>query len=160
MIAAAWRARTTREKLLIGAAGGLAAALFGVQLIVAPVLNGHAAAKSAYQRALADWTVVQDVVMQLGDAAGADESGDDPASLRAVIANTAAEYELNLARVQPSGEGALSVSLEDAESARVFRWLRALRNRHGVRVERASLRRSDRDAVVRVTLVLSTGGPR
>ncbi len=156
MIAAAWNARTPRERLLIGAAGGLASVLIVTQLLIAPVLGAHASAKASYSRALSDWTAVQDALTRLGGEGAAGEGADASASLRAVISNSAAQHELALARVQPSGEAALSVSLEDAQATTLFRWLRELRDRHGVHVQRASVRRSDRNAVVRATLVLSS----
>ncbi len=160
MIAAAWNARTSREKLLIGAAGGLVLVIVVTQVLIAPVLGAHASAKSTYERALADWAAVQDALTRLGGGGAPADEAQASASLRAVISNSAAQNELTLARVQPSGDGALSVSLEDAEATTLFRWLRVLRDRHGVHVQRASVRRSDRNAVVRATLVLSSEAPR
>lgn len=158
MIAAYWRERTARERILLAAAGGLTAVLVLWQLMLSPLLGERAAAQAAFESADAALMDVRRSLSVLGaveDTAGvATRTG----SLRAVVSNSANQFGLAIARIQPGEEGEISVSLENAQAAALFRWLRDLRDTHGVVVRDASLRRSDRDVVVRARLVLAAGG--
>ncbi len=158
MIGRFWNERTVRERILIAIAGALVLALVAAQGVIAPVLSARSAAQASYGAAQAGWSQVRQAA-QAGAASDAEQSVNQRrGSLRSVVSASSGQFGLTINRVQPGEDGALSVTLDNAAAPQLYQWLHILDVEHGVDVRRASLRRSDRDIVVRATLTLAPRG--
>ncbi len=79
-------------------------------------------------------------------------------TLAQVVADSARNKQLVVARLQPKNDNELQVWLEQAEFDRVLPWLYELETVSGVRVASASITTGDEAGRVRVSLKLKDGG--
>lgn len=131
-----WSERSPRERLMLGALGALVLVLGYGFLALRPLHAAAAAAQTRLDRAVGDLIAVR----SLAPGSGAPPAGPtDPAALRAVVSETAAQAGLAVARIAPEGERALTLTLDSVGAQALFGWLRTLEAERGVRIERVAL---------------------
>jgi len=100
-------------------------------------------------------TSVQTIVSLRGAGIGEARNGR---SLAQVVADSARNKNLVVARLQPKSDHELQVWLDDAEFDRVLPWLYELETASGVQIASANVTAGDDLGHVRITLKLKDGG--
>ncbi len=158
MIAAWWSDLSSRERVLMAAAGALAVVLVVSQLVVAPASRARADAANSYARAVTDLDAVRAGAAALAAQriAGPDAAAGTPGpagDVRAIVAQTAVRAGIGLSRTTPMEDG-VSVVIDAVSSQDLFAWLIVLRNEYGVTAETASIARVERTGLLRANLTL------
>ena len=71
---------------------------------------------------------------------------------------SAREAGLDIARLQPQGDDAVRVWIEDAPASDVYAWIIAAQRDHGLSVREASLASRSGDGTIAVEITFSSGG--
>ncbi len=143
------------ERLLIAAAGALAAVLAVTTLVITPLRSAHRDAQLSYESAARLLDEVRAGVLQ---ASQQPRGAPGAADVRGVVTRSALARGLAIARMSPV-EGGLSVRLDGADPALLYAWLAELERQHRIPVQRASIRVNDAAATVQADIVLAAGGP-
>ena len=149
-----WTGLTTRERVLVGVAAGLAAAAllwlatFGV---AAALSNARTAHGEAVDRAAAISARVE-AIAALEAAGQRSPTTASAATLDLFVAQSAAEKGLTLARNEPQGSVATTVAIANVRSTDALSWLAALEEA-GVLAADLSLR-PNADGTVALTATL------
>lgn len=147
-----------REKRMV-TIGGIVAAVLLLMAVILPLNRSVARAQERVEHKQADLAWMRRVAPQL---AGAGPIGEQPAtqdSLLVTVDRAAREAGLGsaLTSSEPSGPGGLRVRLEKAPFDTLVGWLGRLADRHGIRVESASIDKANEPGLVNAALVLHTG---
>jgi general secretion pathway protein M len=157
----AWLASLSERDRRMVTFGGIAA---GVILIIAVLLPLHRSVAQTHQRLAkkqADLTWMRSVAPVLAGA-GPGSAAQRPASqdsLLVVVDRAAREAGLgsSLTSSEPSGGGGLRVRLDKAPFDTLVGWLARMAERHGVRVESATIDTAGEQGLVNAALVLRVG---
>ena len=155
-----WKSKTTREQRLL--AGAVAAVLLVViwQFVLNPVLSYRAEARRNYASAVELMDEIQSGAREAAElrrnAAAAPSRPEGP--VRALVTGAAREMGLTVSRTQPGEGGALTLWLEDADPALLYRWLARVERDLGVPVEQVTLRKNEGRATVRANVLIREGG--
>ena len=150
-----YSALSSRERR-IALVGAIGAALLLVLAVVLPLRRSVHAVEQRVERKRDDLVWLRSMAPQL---AGLQSSAPPPLheSLVVLIDRTARQSGLEhaLAGSQPSGNGALSVHLEQASFDALVTWLAQLRDSYGVRVDSAVVDAGNNVGTVNASLVLA-----
>lgn len=130
-----WRDRSDRERLLLSVLGVLLVGTAYWFLLVAPAAAHRRDAHERYVASVKTLAEVQAAARQVSGVAAAPKRVD----LRNTIVETAGARQLGIQRLQPEGDGTLTVWLEPATPAQVFGWVADLGETHGIEVRRATI---------------------
>lgn len=155
-----WRKLSKRDRiaLVVGTAAIALALVFLV--IVEPLLSRYAANQRAVARAEADLVFIRDALPRLeakrGDGSGLAAQRRAGRSLLALADATAREANLGgaLKRVEPIGDGRVSLWFEGVGFDAWIAWLEVLSRDHGVGVETLALDRIEGPGMVNARVVL------
>jgi general secretion pathway protein M len=151
-LASLWAARTPRERWLLGIMLGLVGAVLVWLLILRPLADLESAARErhgAAVEALAAARTQAAAIAALEKAKPATAQGPP----EALVGQAAAEAGFQLSRLQPAGEGKVSVSIAAARPQALFGWLAQLEAQRGLIVEQLSTSaNADRTLSAEVTL--------
>jgi len=149
----------SRERLLVVAGSALLAVFLVIVLVWLPVRSGYNNLKAsvAEQRDTAAW--MQRSAQQLAGlkgSSGAEAAGLGGRSLLAVTDSTARAGGLGaeLKRVEPEGRDSVRVWLDGASFDVLVKWLATLNSTHGIRVDNATLERTESAGRVNARLTL------
>lgn len=131
-----WHSLTSRERLLISVAGGLAFLVLIYFLVARPMQARHEDSLRALSAAQGTYDTVLKRAAQLKSAdAAADARGQangETVTLRVAVSRAARETGVTISRLQPSEDGALTIWVEGVQSATLYRWLNVLADQQGV----------------------------
>jgi len=145
-----WDERELYEKAIM-AALGLAIVLTALFLIaVKPVLTAHNTAEGQATKAVHDYEIISRVLPQLGQG---------PASVgvpfnRAALISAAQRQDIRLSRINPDDD-ALTVWIDDVETAKLYRLINTLMTQNGAELSRASIM-TDNNGLLSAQLTLKT----
>lgn len=145
-----WDERELYEKAIM-AALGLAIVLAALFLIaVKPVLTAHNTAEGQATKAVRDYEIVSRALPQLGQG---------PASVgvpfnRAALISAAQRQDIRLSRINPDDD-ALTVWIDDVETAKLYRLINTLMTQNGAELSRASIM-TDNNGLLSAQLTLKT----
>ena len=149
-----------RLALQILAAALLLFVLFYV--VYQPALEYRERARTASEDAYGNLLWMQshaDDARRLSALTGAGSAGRfDPSagqSLLSVAGSEASRFGLTLQRFEPRGEDRINVWLDDVPFDAMMRWLQALQQTHGIRIEQISVDRGDVPGIIRARLSLA-----
>mgnify|MGYP003591714940 CR=1 FL=1 len=151
-----WTALSHRERILVSIAGLLAAALIGWYLILLPLRDALADARTAHGAALDRHGAIAarvDVIRALettpaGQASGAVGAPGAPVAL--IASQLAAEGGLTLARNDPAGDAGAAIAISAARAPALLALIGRIERVPGLRIEDLSLRRNG-DGTVAMT---------
>ncbi|MBY0562962.1 MAG: type II secretion system protein M [Hyphomonadaceae bacterium] len=153
-LAAWWRARTSRERWLIQAAGVLVFAI----LLPAWVYLSAASFRDNAASALARANQVSDQITQLREAArvqGMETLGAD-GSLRERVLAAASSNNLSTMALEAAGPDRIRVAFESADSLAVYRWMEAM-GRRGATISRTTMTRVGASDLVNAEFEVAEG---
>lgn len=137
-----WQARSDREQAMLAAMGLLVLALLVSVAVVQPLVRFNAGARDDYAAAMRLYRSIEaDAAAYRALAAGVEADAGATQSLRAVVGSLALRHEISLARLVPSEDGALTVSIDRAQTQNVMRWLIDLDERYGIQVVSSTMDR-------------------
>lgn len=141
-----------RRFVLIGALAAVLLLLVGVFM---PLQRARTAAQQRVERKRADLAWVSAVAPQL-TAAQASVPASSQESLVVLADRVAREAGLSqaLSGSQPSGDGGLSVRMQQAPFDTLVAWISRLGQRYGVRVDSATIDNTSTPGVVNASIVL------
>ena len=142
-----WYDLSQRERLLIMAAGALAAVL-----LVRPLAQWRGAAADRADAARDGYELVASAAAVGSPDAAAAPRANVP--LRQSITSSAVNAQIELVRIGAVSNGQIEVQPQPVEGARLFQWLGALENQYGVKVVFADISRAEGGAVNAQVLVL------
>ncbi|WP_298914524.1 type II secretion system protein GspM [uncultured Algimonas sp.] len=125
-----WMAREPREQLLLGILAGLAAVFLLVFILILPVQAAGTSARADFDRAKSDLALVSRLP-QTGSGSASRAPFD-----RAALVAVANAQSVKLTQVQPSGDGAFSVWIDDAETRRLYGFFETLLGDYAATLER------------------------
>ncbi len=146
-----WLDREPRERWLIAVAVFLSLAVVLYQFVLIPSAGFRADQKRAFSAALSEYAYVSDAARTLSGEAAA-PSRSQP--LQSVLTNTSDLYGLTISRLAPADASGLNVWFDDVPPELLYAWLGELEREHGVRVERAAVRRNPGTEAVNANLYL------
>ncbi|WP_203291642.1 type II secretion system protein M [Maricaulis parjimensis] len=159
-ILAYWQARTGREQIMLGVMGLLIIALLLTVAVIRPLRDYHASARTDYAASMQLYRSVQTDARTYRDlAAGASQQASQAQqSLRAVVGATALRHDIALARMVPTEDGGLTITIERAPGQSVMGLLVDLEEQYSISVMSASLDREPGNTVSASILLRRAGG--
>lgn len=161
-----WQGLAARERVVVSAGAAIVALLLGWALVWDPLAAERARLAAAVRQAEADLAWMREAVPRLvarraaGGAVGADRAGR---SLPALADASLREAGLaaHLARLEPLGEGRVSLAFTGVGFDPWIVWLEGFAPRYGIRVEELVVERAGAPGVVdaRIVLVDARGAP-
>lgn len=150
-----FRRLPARERRILNL-GAVAVLLILGAAVILPLERSVASARERIERKRADLEWMRGVAPELAAAGPAVASGGTQESLVVVVDRTAREAGLgeSLTGSQPSGDGGLRVRIERASFDSIVAWLARLAERHGVRVEVATIDGAGEPGLVTASIVL------
>lgn len=159
-----WSGLSPRERTLIGVAAAILVLVGGWYGVVNPLLSARANAERAWLRTGDDLVNVERAAARARAATGAPQkqqnsrpANQSAAGLRAATAGAARAAGLSISRLQPEGETAVRVWIDEAPATDVYDWLLKAEREHGLSVQEASLVSRRGDGRVSVEVTLSAG---
>jgi type II secretory pathway component PulM len=143
--AAWWRARTTRERLLLQASAILA---FGVLLPLSAFQTANAyrvEARAALQDAQGLAADVKRIAA--ASAQGAPPMPENDGTVRGIAFAAAQAHGLTVARVEPAGPDRVKIAFTPAQSVLVYRWFDTV-TRRGLFISASSMTRAGEGGLV------------
>lgn len=159
-ILAYWQVRTGREQVMLGVMGVMILGLILTVAVIRPLRDFHAAARTDYAASMQLYRSVQVDARAYRElaASGAGEAARTEQSLRAVVGAMALRNEIALARMVPTEDGGLTITIDRAPGPSVMRFLVGLEQEHGIAVMSASLDREPGQMVSASILLRQAGG--
>jgi len=142
-----------REKILIAVMGVLTALVLGYYVIVAPFIGAYEDAQSRYAEAIDRQAQVEAKVAALAAPVNADVQ-PVAGPLDVFISQNAGEAGFAVARLDPQGNGTVTLDISSARPTALFGWLATLENR-GVAIEELSVNPGANDTVTAMILLRS-----
>jgi len=149
-----WEVRTRREQVLLTVLAAIAVVVVLWLGLYRPVAGARQASERRYDQAARERTVVLRAVAQmraLGPASA--PLASTAASPGEAASAAAAASGISLTSVQADPEGGVQVRLGGIAPSRIFPWLAALQQQHGVRPRRLTIVK-DGDGTVSVDATL------
>lgn len=148
-----------RERNLVYAAGGLAIIALLYILLVLPITTMAAKRAARVEQKTADLAWMRQVAPQVAAAAAAGTAAGSGESLVVLVDRTGREAGLGsaLRDQSPSGDQGLRLRLEAASFDVLVVWLASLQQRHGVKVEAATIDATATPGLVNASLTLTHG---
>ena len=153
-----WQARSQREQVMLAIAGLLVAGVLLSALVIRPLNAWHDRSRDDYAAAMRLYRAVEadaDLYREL--QAAEPETRGASGSLRAIAGALAVRNDIALARLVPTDDGGMTVSIERAPTGAVMSWLIDLEERYGIRVVSGSMDRVE-DGMVEASFVLRRAG--
>jgi type II secretory pathway component PulM len=156
-----WRARSAREKWLIGLAAALLAGALWWQLLVMPAAARGAEAGLAYDRAVQTLERLDRIARMQAEGANlrAAGPGGDPEAIRRALISRASDAGLMIGDVRRPAPGRLQADITAAEPAAIFAWTLALEAEEGLSVSSASFTPAGGGRVNALIDVVAGGAP-
>ncbi|WP_417317575.1 type II secretion system protein GspM [Emcibacter sp.] len=150
---------SSRERLLVVAAGVLGLLVLGWLLIWRPVADYHADEKRNYVRAAGDFDFVRQTLahMPAQTLQPEKQAGGKEVSLQTAAGQAARSMGLVITRLQPGDGDSQTLWLDNADGGLLFQWLARVGQRHGFRVKNISVTKNEGQGTVRAQVTL-TGG--
>lgn len=124
MIGNLWNGFAPREKVLIGLAGGLTAAVILIFAIILPQMRATNEAQRSLAAALQDKALVEQAIITLSGSGpgrlGPAANGD---AFRADVTRRAQALGLAITRLQNGAEGSLQFVFSEASPTDIYTWL-------------------------------------
>lgn len=150
-----WRQLARRERMMLGLLGLFLLAVVLYLGFWKPAVEYRAASLTYFQEQRDLHAYLQARAPEARGLQGQPEARLDPARLQGEVTASATQQGLSVERLEAGAEGALQVSLQPTEAARLLNWLAELEEQ-GVRVDEAGLdRQADSRVSVRLTLRVS-----
>jgi len=145
-----WDERELYEKIIMAALGAaiVLAALF--LFAIKPVLSAHSTAEAQASKAVRDYEIVSRALPQLGQGPA---SAGAPFN-RAALISAAQRQDIRLSRINPDND-ALTVWIDDVETAKLYRLINTLMTQNGAELSRASITADD-NGLLSAQLTLKT----
>lgn len=146
-----WNGLSPRERGMIFLAGALTL-LFGVYfLIMQPLANAREEAERDYRRMSAEAAQLYSGLAQLQgrQSGGVGEIQGQNESLELLLSRSSSARGLQIVRLQPSGQGELTVWFDSANPQTLMSWLTELEQRYAIGVRKADLRKSNQGVGLR-----------
>ena len=153
-----WQTLTQREKLLVSSAGILVLVTAVYMLVARPLAAYHAESERAYSNALSQYQAVRSYADQLaaaGDQAMARPADQQRVSLRVAVSSSARAADVEISRLQPSEDGALTIWAEQVQAQKLFLWLDTLAKTHGIGPQNILIQKTSTPGALRVQLQFS-----
>ncbi len=157
-----WQGRTGREQVLLGVMGVMLLALVLTVAVIRPLREFHGAARTDYAASMQLYRSVQADARAYRDlvASGTGEAARTEQSLRALVGAMALRHEISLARMVPTEDGGLTITIDRAPGPSVMGFLVGLEQEYGVAVMSATLDREPGQMVSASILLRQAGGAR
>jgi general secretion pathway protein M len=137
-----WHARSDREQVMLAVAGLLLLVLLVSLAAIQPLMRVNTGARDDYAAAMRLYRAIETDAAAYRQLSAVVQTGSGATqSLRAVAGSLALRHEISLARLVPSDDGALTVSIDRAPVQNVMRWLVDLDQRHGIQVMSSTMDR-------------------
>lgn len=146
-----WLDREPRERWLIAVAVILSLVVAIYQFILVPSAKFRADQTRAFSTALSEYAYVSSAT-QTVTAKKSVPSRSQP--LQSVLTTTSDLYGLTISRLAPAESNGLNVWFDDVAPELLYAWLGEIEREHGVRVERAAIRRNTGSEGVNANLFL------
>ncbi len=127
--------RTPRERILVMTALALVILFAGWQFGIKPIFERKAEAEQAVANAQRDMDIVRLGLPKISTAA----TSNLQAFNRDAAIQTAIRLQLNIARMQPSGNNGLQIWFENTQSLTVYRFMTELTASHNVAIQRVQM---------------------
>lgn len=146
-----WSTRTSREKRLLLAAGGLAAVVLAWLAIVRPLALAHDAAKARYDAAVIARAQVESRLEAIAALRAAPVQRPE-GSVRDIVSAEAARVGFTVTQTEPVGTDGVRVIIGAVRPQTFFAWVAELESRLGLDVEALTARpNADQTLAVDVT---------
>lgn len=146
-----WNDLSERERLLIGAAGALAAILVVSLLVIRPLAEWRSDAASRAARAQDGYELVSAAAATAGTRTELAANSATP--LRQAVTGSAASSNIDLVRIGAEVNGQIEVQPEPMDGDKLFQWLGLLEREYGVSIAFADIARADEGGVNAQVLV-------
>lgn len=158
-----WRDLSERERRLMGIAGLLALAVLLYLGLLRPLYALRDAEEAGLRSAMARLTEVEALAGEVAalrqrGAASAVGGGDGADPVQSVAAREARRRGLDMSRLVPEGEAAVTVWIDQAETPALYDWILTLKDDYGIAVSRASLTPLADGRGVRAQVTFTAGG--
>ncbi|WP_447590837.1 type II secretion system protein M [Aquipseudomonas campi] len=155
-LAAYWRGLAPRDQLALGLLSLFLLLVLLYLLLWRPAAQQVQQARAYLEQQRELHLYLQANTAQAREAQSKPQAANiEPARLQGFITASAGSQGLTVERLDSQGDGAVQVSLQPAEFARLLRWLIELQGQ-GVRVDEAGLERADK-GLVSSRLLLRSG---
>ncbi|MEM0515106.1 type II secretion system protein M [Pseudoalteromonas sp. YIC-827] len=147
-----WQSLKPQEQRLLSIAGVIFIIFFFVMVIYRPLNNAVAEAKQELSKQQELLQFVQQSVVQIkakGGSAKAVPSGN----VTQVVNSTRSRYQIEIARMQPSGEG-LRLNIDSVPFNQLLSWLDDIVKNHGVTISNIELSLDPKPGHVRVSRIV------
>lgn len=150
-----WSRLSERERRMVTIGAAAVLALF-VLAVVLPLQRSVSSSQVRVQQKRDDLLWLRSMAPQLINLRGSSERPQLHDSLVVVIDRTARQsgVQKNLSNSQPSGDGGLSVHLEQISFDTLIAWLSQLRETYGIGVDNATIDATGAPGIVNASLVL------
>ncbi len=147
-----WGQLARRERLMLGLLGLFLLAVVLYLGMWRPVVEYRASSQNYFQQQRDLYAYLQARAPEAQTLQSQPTARLDPSRLQGEVTASAAQHGLSVERLETGAEGALQVSLQPTEAARLLGWLAELQEQ-GVTVDEAGLdRQADSRVSVRLTL--------
>lgn len=146
-----WNDLSERERLLIGAAGALAAILVVSLLVIRPLAEWRSDAASRAARAQDSFELVAAAAATAGTRT--EQAANAQTPLRQAVTGSAAASDIELVRIGAEVNGQIEVQPALMDGDRLFQWLGVLERDYGVSVTFADIARAEQGGVNAQVLV-------
>ena len=140
-----WNGLSARERGMVSMAASLTV-LFGVYfLLIQPLASAREDAERDYRRMSAEASQVFSGLAQLEarEAGGTTQIQGQNESLELLLSRTSSARGLQIVRLQPSGQGELTVWFDAANPQTLMTWLTELDQRFAIGVRKTDLRKAN-----------------
>lgn len=130
-----WQEREPREKLLLSIMAVLFILIIGWFFIISPVFSAQDKAQSALDKAKRDYITVARLAPTLSNSSVT----AGPAFSQATLINAAQRRGINPSRLQPDGNGNLTVWIETGDTQALYGLMNDVITRNGANLSRATI---------------------
>ena len=147
-----WQSLKPQEKRLLSIAGVIFIIFFFVMVIYRPLNNAVAEAKQELSKQQELLQFVQQSVVQI-KAKGGSVKAVSGGNVTQVVNSTRSRYQIEIARMQPSGEG-LRLNIDSVPFNQLLSWLDDIVKNHGVTISNIELSLDPKPGHVRVSRIV------
>lgn len=146
-----WQGLTNRERIMVLTAAILALLVGVYFFVLMPLLDAREKAERDFRRISTDVAQVSaglETLAANGEQSGTQVQGTNE-GLELLLSRTSSSQQLQIVRMQPSGNGQLTVWFDEADPQRLMAWLTDLETRYGVKVRKADLGKRNNESILR-----------
>lgn len=147
-----WQSLKPQEQRLLSIAGVIFIIFFFVMVIYRPLNNAVAEAKQELSKQQELLQFVQQSVVQI-KAKGGSVKAVSGGNVTQVVNSTRSRYQIEIARMQPSGEG-LRLNIDSVPFNQLLSWLDDIVKNHGVTISNIELSLDPKPGHVRVSRIV------